>query len=229
VSNLAIIIIIGETILMLFYLIFYYRWGSKTVLGLKAATSLGFVVLGLLNLKQANELRAGTTVFIGLVCGFLGDIILGFRHLYRSHKRELFYGGLLLFFVGHVVYILAFLSLRSGQGFLIVLVALVLLAVVYLLSRHYHIDYGDAKNAVFAYMAVSSLLLSLVFINVISAYSKLKLLIFIGALSFVISDFLLSFIYFRKMSRPKIRLFKAVNIVSYYLGQTLFAVSICLM
>ncbi|MGD9605396.1 MAG: lysoplasmalogenase family protein [Bacilli bacterium] len=228
-SHFAIGIMIGESIIMLFYLLFYYRWGSKTILLLKISTSFGFVLLGIINLQQANNLLFGTTVLLGLICGWLGDLALGLRNIYRSQKKEFFYAGLLLFFIGHIIYIIAFYQFRSGSLFIPIIISLVLLSIIYTISVKAKVDYKQAKIPVVAYMAISSFLLTFVLFNMLNDYAVVKLIIFLGALSFVTSDFLLNFLYFKKIERPKIRLLKAFNIVTYYLGQTLFAISIIFM
>ena len=227
--NLTLAVLIVEIVFMLVYLLFYYRLGSKTVLLLKVATSLGFVIVGFINLKEAEIPQIANTVLLGLVLGLLGDLVLGLRRVYRNRKKEFFYGGLLLFFIGHVVYMIAFFQLKSGSLLLSILMAFVLLILVYTVSVKSNIDYKQAKIPVIVYMAASTFLLALVFMSLISQYTLLKLVIFVGAFAFVFSDFLLSFLYFKKLERSKIRFIKALNIMTYYLGQTLFALSILLM
>ncbi|MGD9886729.1 MAG: lysoplasmalogenase family protein [Bacilli bacterium] len=227
--NLTLAVLIVETLFMLVYLLFYYRLGSKIILFLKMVTSFGFVLIGFINLKEAEIPQIANTVLLGLVLGFLGDFVLGLRRVYRNRKKEFFYGGLLLFFLGHVIYMIAFFQLKSGSLLMSILLALVLLLLVYTVSVKNNIDYQQAKIPVIVYMAASTFLLALVFTSLISQYSLLKLVIFVGAFSFVFSDFFLSFLYFKKMERSNIRFLKALNIITYYLGQTLFALSILLM
>jgi uncharacterized membrane protein YhhN len=225
-TEIAYIVIGIELVFMLVYLIFYYRFGSKTILGLKMATSFCFVILGLLLLHESSNAIYATTMMLGLGCGFVGDLVLGLRRVYRNRKKEFFYAGLLLFFLGHILYITAFFHFNNVSFWSMLLVSIILTITMSVVANKTQVAYGKAIIPVTAYMLVSSFVISLALLNFFKAYSFLSLVVFIGAFSFVLSDFLLSYLYFKKMRTKTIRFFKAINIITYYLGQTLFAISV---
>lgn len=225
-TEIAYIIIGIELVFMLVYLIFYYRFGSKTILGLKMATSFCFVILGLLLLPKSSNAIYATTMMLGLGCGFVGDLVLGLRRVYRNRKKEFFYASLLLFFLGHILYIAAFFRFNNVSFWSMLLVSIILTITMSVVANKTQVVYGKAIIPVTGYMLVSSFVISLALLNFFKAYSFLSLVVFIGAFSFVLSDFLLSYLYFKKMRTKTIRFFKAINIITYYLGQTLFAISV---
>jgi hypothetical protein len=63
-------------------------------------------------------------------------------------------------------------------------------------------------------------------LNLIFDHNRINAILFSGALTFAVSDILLYLLYFGGMGESLSRKLKSFNIATYYLAQTLFAVSI---
>ncbi|HBP26029.1 MAG TPA: hypothetical protein DD618_03660 [Acholeplasmatales bacterium] len=225
---LAYVLISLEAIAMILYLTFYFRAGTRITLLLKTLTSGCFLALGILALFYAADAKFAATVLLGLFCGLVGDIVLGLRRLYRNPKKEFFLSGLFMFFLGHVLYMIAFSKFSTLNIHVFLISAAVLTIFMVIIMDLSGVNFGSTRPAVIIYTLISALLLSVTVVNVIAVFTMVNLLLVLGALLFVTSDFLLSFLYFKKMNTVSMRVLKILNIAAYYAGQTLFALSIFL-
>lgn len=75
---------------------------------LKAFTSLCFILSAL---EIGIDDRYDILVLAGLICGFLGDVLLALR------GKKVFLGGMIAFALGHVLYAVAFVSLGAAEPF----------------------------------------------------------------------------------------------------------------
>lgn len=215
-------------IFLLIYLISYNKADKKIVFGLKIITSSCFLTLGLfLFFKyQIKEYDNPLLILIALGFGFFGDIILGLRNLTTKRKKEYFIFGILLFFGGHVLYLIAIFAITTLPYYYYLMVSFAIALIVILFTKIGKLDFQNTKIINYLYLYLSSLLASVAFMNVITNYTSLTFILF-GAVSlFVMSDFLLSFLYFKKMSQQTTKILKTFNIIFYYIGQTLFAISL---
>lgn len=215
-------------IFLLIYLISYNKADKKIVFGLKIITSSCFLTLGLfLFFKyQITEYDNPLLILIALGFGFFGDIILGLRNLTTKRKKEYFIFGILLFFGGHVLYLIAIFAITTLPYYYYLMVSFAIALIVILFTKIGKLDFQNTKIINYLYLYLSSLLASVAFMNVITNYTSLTFILF-GAVSlFVMSDFLLSFLYFKKMSQQTTKILKTFNIIFYYIGQTLFAISL---
>lgn len=215
-------------IFLLIYLISYNKADKKIVFGLKIITSSCFLTLGLfLFFKyQITEYDNPLLILIALGFGFFGDIILGLRNLTTRRKKEYFIFGILLFFGGHVLYLIAIFAITTLPYYYYLMVSFAIALIVILFTKIGKLDFQSTKIINYLYLYLSSLLASVAFMNVITNYTSLTFILF-GAVSlFVMSDFLLSFLYFKKMSQQTTKILKTFNIIFYYIGQTLFAISL---
>lgn len=222
------IIISALFIFLLIYIISYNNIDKKIVIIFKIITSSCFLTLGLfLFFKyQIKEYGNPALILIALVFGFLGDIILGLRNLSVKRKKEYFIFGLLMFFCGHILYLIAIYALITLPIYYYLIVSLFIALITILFTRIGKLNFQNTKIINYIYLYLSSLLVSIAIINVITNYTSLTLILF-GAVSlFVMSDFLLSFLYFKKMSQQTTKILKIFNIIFYYFGQTLFALSL---
>ena len=199
--------------------------GVQSVL-LKTAASIGFVLLGFAAFSGADG-DIQVIVLGGLVMGLIGDIYLGMNHLYAKHAELYTYAGIIAFILGHIFY-LAFMLAQYDFTVIGLIVGLVLGlgvgAFIYISQNLFDMNYGRFRIICSAYAAL------LVFITVyavsvmIAAFTLAKFLFFLGILSFLFSDLVLSQIYFGKDKNTP--LMSMINHASYYVGQILIAASI---
>jgi uncharacterized membrane protein YhhN len=106
---MAVFILFGcGLISVLLYILTYQRLRPKKNMLMKTISSTFFLAVGIsAYYYNSDSLSYAQWVLLGLGCGFLGDIILAFKEIYPQHRHTFLIAGLLMFFVGHVFYLVA--------------------------------------------------------------------------------------------------------------------------
>ncbi len=193
---------------------------------LKGCASAFFVLLGVFCYLE-NKSSFGTLVLIGLALGMLGDIFLNMRNLYEGSKSmKVFALGILFFLSGHFLYIAALIGLDAS----ILLIALAITAVLSVLAipqlmKHITAPNKGLKIFGWVYLIVVICMFSCALTHLfLGNTSSLNIIFAIGALLFVVSDFIMIYYSFGKKLKP----LRAINLLSYYVGQLLIALTILL-
>ncbi|MDD3999875.1 MAG: lysoplasmalogenase [Bacilli bacterium] len=208
------------------YTIFHFKLKRGTVFFIKVLTSLILYTFALLAFFKSENPEYAMDIVMGLSFGVLGDIFLGLQKIDRKHKIAHLIIGIGCFLLGHVFYSLAFQSYAQLPAYLFLTISVFLAAAAIFLSSKTKLEFGKAKYFSFAYMLISALFLTFAYGTLRVGFNLFTFFISLGALSFVVSDLILSFIYFRSIK--KYRLIKYLNIATYYLGQALITLTICL-
>lgn len=220
------------TICLMFYTWFYYKIDFRIIFIFKILLSFLFIIIGVFSLLYNKQYVENYVVFVitGLICGFFGDIILGYRSLYKTIKKSkrTYYLiiGIILFMIGHLFYFIALLNNEYSTIIRYFLIALILTIIFIIISYIVNMDFKGVKFVIYLYIFISCLLLVTSFLKYINNTNKANLIIFLGLFSFVLSDFILSFIYFKDIIHKNKVVLKKINIISYYIGQVLMAISI---
>lgn len=181
-----------------------------------------------------NRASCGTILFLGVLMGCAGDLFLGLSHLNKENKRRNMLNGIIDFGLGHVLFcvavILAYIESVDLLHILIpFMVAVVLAVTLCALRRKLGLHFGRYLPAVMIYLFLLSFSVFLsLSLNIAVAWSSLQLKIFgLGMLFFIISDSIISRMYFGKTGNSP----RAVisNHVTYYLAEWLIAFSILFM
>lgn len=176
-------------------------------------------------------------IFIGLICGLLGDVLLAFRNLFTSKRKQFIALGMITFGLGHLVYAIApTLSLIAiNPAWIIVpgISGVVIALLIWKLAPHLGMKLGKFTVPVILYSFIIVFLLSSILLNCIICSSENGFSIgnwkpFLPVLLFTISDFLLSMNYFDKEQKPMSAGQIIVIHVAYYLAQLLFALGFTL-
>ena len=127
------------------------EWRTSPVrFAAKPIASVAFIVAGVD--RGAFDSNYGRVLFVGLVLAALGDVFL------LGSTRLMFLAGLVSFLLGHVAYVLAFLTLGADiwwvAGGFVLVAALAMLILRWLRP---HLD-PDMTTPVLAYVAVISLM-----------------------------------------------------------------------
>ena len=209
-------------------------YSIKAVL-LKSVVSVLFIMVGVygtwLSASKGNAVLLCPFVVLGLVCGLLGDIWLDLKYVFPEKDEPFTYAGFCVFGVGHILYIIGMLLTYYPSGkpmtvFVPILLALVLSIGNAVLEKPMKLSYGKFKPVVIAYGVI---LFAMVLIsgNLALYYGWVKTplnLIFIGGVSFAISDLILSGTYFGTGKERPIDL--TLNYITYYTAQFLIASSL---
>ena len=194
-----------------------------------------FIMVGVygtwLSASKGNAVLLCPFVVLGLVCGLLGDIWLDLKYVFPEKDEPFTYAGFCVFGVGHILYIIGMLLTYYPSGkpmtvFVPILLALVLSIGNAVLEKPMKLSYGKFKPVVIAYGVI---LFAMVLIsgNLALYYGWVKTplnLIFIGGVSFAISDLILSGTYFGTGKERPIDL--TLNYITYYTAQFLIASSL---
>lgn len=202
---------------------------NKTTLIFKMGLSLLFVLTAVLAVTTAHSTFAYSYIMLGgFVCSFVGDFFLG-----KSEKLKYFVIGSSFFAGAHILYIVAFslaaklltpwISWFNGMEIGIYLALLSLMALIFLLKKP---PFHKLLLGMFAYLCLIALMVTKAFglgIRLLAVFPATVMLP-LGALFFICSDFTLSMMRFKMHARTKP--FKAFSTVSYFVAQMLLALSL---
>lgn len=202
---------------------------NRTTLLFKMGLSSLFVLTAVLALSAAPKKFSYCIVMLfGFLCAFVGDFFLG-----RSEKLKYFVIGSCFFAAAHGLYISA-LSLAAkaltpdvpwfnGMEIGIYLALLCVMALVFLLKKP---PFHKLLLGMFAYLCVIALMVTKALGLGIRLFgtSPVTVLLPIGALLFLCSDYTLSMMRFKM--HPRTKPFKAFSTASYFAAQMLLALSL---
>lgn len=199
---------------------------NESALIYKTIASICFILLGFVAYWGSD----GVTSFMilpGLVMGLIGDIYLDMKFVYPESDALYTFVGFGAFILGHIFYLVFLLSQYGTLGtalIISIIVGVIAGVAIYLTPSLMDLDYGRFRIISSAYAAL------LVFVTVYAAFicfahfTTARFLFFLGILLFLVSDLILSQIYFgHEKNTPKNSI---LNHSTYYLGQILIAASI---
>lgn len=193
---------------------------------LKGLASFVFVLLGVF-CYLLSDTPFGKLILIGLILGMIGDIFLNLRNQFEGGKSmKIFAVGILAFLSGHFLYIAALIKHNPG----IILIALVMTAIISLLAIPALMKRVTAPSKgmkIFGYVylvVVIAMFCCAATLLIKSGFTAFNIVFTLGALLFVVSDFIMIYYSFGK----KIKALRVTNLLSYYVGQLLIACCIML-
>lgn len=194
---------------------------------LKGLAAAFFVALGSY-LTALFPSQYAKLVLIGLILGMIGDILLNLRYVVSEKKSTIVFAlGILAFLSGHFLYIASLFHI-GGSSILVwslcLTVVLSLLAIPQLMKRITAPSKG-LKIFGYVYLVIVTLMFCTSASLLIRGFVGDRTIVFVlGALSFIVSDFIMIYYNFGK----KIPALRATNLLTYYLGQVLIAITIML-
>jgi len=198
-----------------------YACEMKKATVLKGTASLMFVLLGVYCfVKMPSDI--GKLIVIGLVLGMIGDIFLNMRNLFEGKKSNMIFAvGIASFLAGHFFYIAAIF--KHADGVLLLdaglTVVISVLAIPPLIKRVKAPSMGLKIFGIVYLVIVTAMFSSAVSVLCLSAFTAEKLVFTIGAFLFLVSDFIMIYYSFVEKIKP----LRAINLLSYYVGQLLIA------
>ncbi len=169
----------------------------------------------------------GKLILIGLVLGMIGDILLNLRNqLTGGASMKVFALGILAFLSGHFLYIAALIN--NGQGIVVwslICTAIISIIAIPPLMKRITAPSKGLKIFGYVYLVVVIAMFSFALITLVKGgMSDVNLIFTLGALLFVVSDFIMIYYSFGKKLPP----LRVTNLLSYYVGQLLIALCILL-
>lgn len=198
----------------------FYMFYNHTLL-IKSLISAGFVILGIINLVFAfkyntDKKKFAIIMLIGLTFAMLGDIILELQFII----------GAGLFAIGHIFYFLAYCNLIPFRWKDLIYGAIIFVPVTLFIIFAPFFDFGGILMEIVCiiYAIIISCMVGKSISNYIQDKNLLHLIILIGSVLFMFSDFMLLLNVFADLPR-------VVNILclaSYYPAECMLAYSIIL-
>lgn len=206
----------------------YKRSISRNVvtLFLKVVASMCFVIMGFAGAYTSGNFSRTGLILIGLIFGMLGDIFLDLKYVDAKNSVAYTAAGFASFIFGHVFYITFILDdyPLEDTGVIVSLIAGLLGTIfIYVSPRIMKMDYGNFRLLSAFYAGI------LIFVTVYAGFkaflkpSAFTMMFFIGLVLFLISDLILSQIYFTE--KGDTRLNSILNHSLYYAAQILIAAS----
>lgn len=185
----------------------------------KGLASLCFVLIGVLNSPGGN---VATLLVFGLILGFIADILLNLRFIFKKRGQLAFLIGILVFLAGHIVYLIAILEMSTNWK--ICIAAGLALAGLLLLWLFKNIT-AKLPFMIFGIIYIGAIMLmnAVAVGNLVAKPSAFTAIFALGAFLFLVSDIVLIINTFGKQFRES---FRILNIVLYYAGQILIGVSL---
>jgi len=195
---------------------------SPVTLIIKSIASLMFV-LGAIYALTFTSATENMIIVFGLIFAMLGDILLDLRCMREEEKKIYFNAGVGAFSASSVLYIIATILLwNMMSNFLLLalgslLIAILIAVIIQLLEKPLKFDFTGNRIQIIVYSIFVSLAAVLglgvsIFANGFFVFS-------IGLLLILISDLVLSMMYFGGKENSKILC--ALNHILYYSGELL--------
>jgi len=211
--NTIILIIAAGLLIALLYFEKQDDWKKK--LPIKTALSCLFILTAIV---QAHPLPGYYGVMLlGFVFCLGGDVFLALP------QKKMFLLGLISFLTGHVFYVIAFVKL-AGLNIFAVIGTLLTIAVSLVVYKWLKPHLGTMKIPVIFYIIVISCMLSgaWAILGEAELAKQGRLLVFIGALSFYVSDLFVARNQFMKDAFVN----RLVGLPLYFAGQFMLAFSV---
>ncbi len=195
----------------------------------KTFSSFCFILFSLLlYFNEGTTSAFGLFVILGLLFGLFGDIFLDLQDPTKSKDSPFLFGGIAAFSLEHILIITAVtLTLVSEYKPLFLLLSVFFgliftFAIAYVEKNVMKFEFGKSFYVVLLYSAV--LATTFAYYLTASIFDPKFWIMFIGMTLFMISDCVLSVMYFNGKNQNFYLLL--LNIATYYFGQILFALSI---
>lgn len=190
---------------------------------IKGVASAIFVVVGVLGALQAGDVGYARVVVAGLTLGAVADVFLNLRYVFPDKKGQLvFLVGIFVFFLGHVVYVIA---LAPRCPFLIPCIVIgIVLGILLIVWIFAQITAKFVFKAFGVFYICTIAVMNVVAIGVLFSTPTADAAFFVGgAILFLLSDILLILNTFG--GEPKFSR-RVANLMLYYVAQLLIALSL---
>lgn len=189
---------------------------------LKGLAALMFVLVGGYCYRNSSSNPLGQKIFIGLIFGMVGDILLNLRFVLKSNGQKAFLLGILAFLIGHILYLAALIPLTSYLIMDVIIGAVLAAALLIYIFKTMEVKIAFKIFGVFYLGAV--IIMTVIAIHIAAVIGNMHDIIYaIGAVLFTASDIVLIFNTFSGTTRFSLRI---TNLSLYYIGQLLIAGSL---
>ena len=220
-EKILLLAIIG-IMLQAFFIIVEHKKKYLAALLLKTSASIIFVIISLITSKYCQNPLVSKYIVLGLCFGALGDFFLNLRFVLDKIGSKIFLIGILIFFTGHLMYLVPLYNLSSNTLLSIIIGIIASALLLIWIFKQIEAKMAFKIFGIF-YIGAVTLMTCFALINFINNISLFTFLYALGALLFLISDIVLILNTFTKKTRFSMRI---TNLSLYYIGQLLIAISL---
>lgn len=196
---------------------------------LKMIASMGFIILGIIAVNESYEFTMGLLLLLGGIFGLCGDVMLGLKEFKFVQGNKPLITGIGTFMIGHVLYY-SVMVILFGFNIYVPFVGIIIAAVIYLSGRKMKMNYGGTVIPTYLYAFIlASTMAQAFFVMLTTGFTLPGIFLFIGFTLFLVSDLLLSFIYFLPENEKRSKPIRILNLSTYYLAQIIIMFTICLL
>lgn len=188
----------------------------------KGLASLMFVLIGYSAYRLVPDYNLAKYIFIGLVFGMFGDILLNLRFVFEKNGQKIFLVGILFFLIGHILYLLALLPHAQKTIYCVAIGAILAASLLTYIFKTMEVKMAFKIFGV-VYLGAVIIMTCIALGIAIFAPTTQAIIYAIGAVLFTASDIVLIFNTFSGVTKFSLRI---TNLSLYYLGQLLIAISL---
>ncbi len=170
----------------------------------------------------------GAIMILGFILSLLGDIWLDLKYCYDKDSSIFLYSGFISFMAGHVFFVSAITfqyRLEPWHFGLCCGVSAVFAVLVVLTEQLMKLSYGKFRKIVAVYtFFVTMTTATAVASCFVNGFSRNTILLSVGAISFLLSDLVLSSVYFKDGGNNNLNV--VINHTLYYFGQFALAATL---
>lgn len=189
---------------------------------LKGSASIVFVIIGAIAFAAASNAQFAKLVFIGLILGAVGDILLNLRFVFEKNGQKIFLMGIAAFLAGHILYLAALVPQSESLWLCIIIGAVIAAAILAYIFKTMEVKTAFKVFGIF-YIGAVVIMTAIAIGNLIANPGATTWLYAIGAVLFTVSDIVLIFNTFGSEQKFSLRI---TNLSLYYVGQLLIACSL---
>ena len=185
----------------------------------KGLAALCFVIIGCLGYASVTGNSFGMKIVIGLIFGFIGDVVMNLRFVLKENGQKAFLLGILAFLIGHILYLAALIPLTNHLVVCIIIGAIIAAALLTYIFKTMDVKMAFKIFGVFYLGAIIIMTVMAIDIAIFMPGAH-NVVYAIGAVLFMASDIVLIFNTFSGVTKFSLRI---TNLSLYYLGQLLIA------
>ncbi len=221
--------LVFAVLLAINFIVFHTLGNSILSCILKLFASVAFISLGVVGYATAESMTYGTSIIgllflLGGAFGMVGDGVLALRDIDTEKDFMIILSGIIAFALGHILYFAA-LILSVGFSYWSVIVGAAITIIVMIVStKAMKLNFGKllVPSAIYAFM-LSATMVQAIITAVVMGGSLYGILLAVGFVLFLLSDLVLSMIYF---AGKKTKFMTTTNYILYYLAQILIMFAI---
>lgn len=212
------------------FLVLRVKYGGLNGLYSKAIASFLFLLTALsAAVNPGHEVYAGLIVF-GLVLGLSGDIWLDLKWIYEKDMEKFLNAGFIAFMIGHLFYIGAIYKFAGNWSVLtavlpVIVSVVVAIGNVIVSEKLLKLKFGKFRTIVGVYTFFLFMTFAVSAVAMLNnSFAKQWILTAVGGILFILSDAVLSNMYFKEGGNTKPNV--VINHTLYYAAQFVIASSV---